>query len=101
MIWNLVMIAVIIMLVFESGFVDSIDLAINRRWRFFHLPKPFSCSLCMTFWTTLIYIMINGELTFFNVMICLLLAHSEEFLAGLLHTLKGYLEKLLDVIDIK
>ena len=36
--------------------------------------KPFSCSLCMTFWTGLIYLLCTGNFTIVNFTVLLLLA---------------------------
>lgn len=36
--------------------------------------KPFDCSLCMTWWTTLLYTVLSGNFSFLNVAFCGLLA---------------------------
>lgn len=47
-----------------TGIIDSIDGMLSRLLKVkAHLPKPFSCSLCMTHWTGLIWLLVTGQLT--------------------------------------
>lgn len=75
---DLLIITLILVGIFYSGFPYEIENIISKRLKFgkFKLPKPFSCPLCMTWWTTLLYIIITGNLTLFNILACLLLALS-------------------------
>lgn len=43
--------------VFYSGFPREMEEILSKAVKFgkFRLPKPFSCALCLTFWTCLIY----------------------------------------------
>lgn len=43
-----------------------------QGWSF----KPFSCSLCMSWWANLTTIIITGNLSVINVLICLLMSYS-------------------------
>lgn len=67
---NLLLIAVIWVVIIDlSGFIDNFKSGIkwlitkgkmsNSDYRL----KPFDCSLCMTFWTGLIYLLIIGKFT--------------------------------------
>lgn len=38
------------------------------------IGKPFSCSLCMTFWTGLVYLLVTGNFTLVNFTVLLVLA---------------------------
>lgn len=47
-----------------SGIIDSIDSLLSKFiGTKAHVPKPFSCSLCMTHWTGLIWLICTGKLT--------------------------------------
>lgn len=63
MIFNLLLNSLIwVFLLDLSGFIPEIEAILSRR--LFHnrlsvnIPKPFNCSLCMSFWTGLIYVLI-------------------------------------------
>lgn len=46
-----------------SGIIGSIQYGLSK-WvgKTLFIPKPFNCSLCMTFWTGLAYLIIYGYL---------------------------------------
>ena len=71
MILNLIWIHLIVVLIFLSGFIDSVDEAISKRFRFHHLPKPFSCCLCSTFWASVIYLLFTKEFTLLTLLYAL------------------------------
>lgn len=92
---NLFLITLAVTLIHTSGFVENIDGMINKRWRFYHLPYPIRCNLCSVFWTTLLYIVIVGELSIWNFTLCLLFAHSTKILVPLLKTVENALLELI------
>ena len=59
-----------------SGFVHSIKAAIGKFLGIspnsFRI-KPFDCSFCMTFWVSMIYLLVVGRFTLLNIAIVLLL----------------------------
>ena len=96
MIINLLLINIIIVLIFISGFVDEVDDSINRKWRFHHLPKPFSCALCMTWWTSLAYILFSGQLSLVSIALCLANAHLTEITTPMVTVLKNWLIRIVE-----
>ena len=82
MILDLIYITLIIVGIFYSGFPYEFEQIIDKRLKrsgslgTFRIPKPFGCQLCMTWWTTLIYIIVTGNLSLPNILICLLFAIS-------------------------
>lgn len=98
MILQLILINIIITLIFLSGFVDSIDEAINKRWKFYHLPKPFSCCLCSTFWASLIWVIATGHLSLLSIALCLINAHLTEVTTPLITTIKNWLLRIIEWI---
>ena len=53
--------------------------------------KPIGCSLCMTWWTGLIYLLCIGEFTLVNLTLVAMLALLSSNISGLLLTIKDYL----------
>lgn len=99
MILNLIWIHLIVVLVFLSGFVDSVDEAINKRFKFHHLPKPFSCCLCSTFWTTIIYLIVMKELSLLTVLYALASATLTEVTTPLITLIKNLFLKIIELMN--
>jgi hypothetical protein len=60
---NLILIAIVVINIIDlSGIIDEIEKGLSK-WLDIkaHIPKPFSCSYCMTHWTGLIYLIVTGE----------------------------------------
>lgn len=53
--------------------------------------KPIGCSLCMTWWTGIIYLLIIGEFTILNLTFTALLALLASNISGFMLTIKDYL----------
>lgn len=63
---NLLIITALVVFVIDiSGFVEEMETIIARwlKVKKVHIPKPFGCSLCTTWWTGLIYLLIVGKFT--------------------------------------
>lgn len=93
---DLIVLSLIVALVFESGFWDSLDDYINKRFKFHHLPHLLMCQLCQTWWLTLLYILVTGNLSLFNISVCLLIAYMGDVWRPILNLIKGYLLKLIE-----
>lgn len=98
MILNLLWINIIIVLIFLSGFIDSIDDAIQKRWKFHHLPKPFSCCLCSTFWASLIWVIATGQVSLLSIALCLINGHLTEVTTPLITTIKNWMLKIIEIM---
>ena len=61
--------------------------------------KPFSCSLCMTFWTSLIYLAISHRLPFYTFAFGCLVAFLTPRIKDILLTLDSLLCKLINLIN--
>ena len=46
----------------NQSFYDNLLIRLNLYF------KPFVCTLCMTFWTSLIYLLITNELSFISIL---------------------------------
>ena len=82
-----------------SGFVHSIKAAIGKYLGIspnsFRI-KPFDCSFCMTFWISMIYLLVVGRFTLVNIAIVLLLCCLTTPLKNLVMSLMDKLTKWMD-----
>lgn len=82
-----------------SGFVYSIKVAIGKYLGIspnsFRI-KPFDCSFCMTFWVSMIYLLVVGRFTLVNIAIVLLLCCLTTPLKNLVMSVRDKLTKWMD-----
>lgn len=68
---NLILIGFIVVFMIDySGFIDEADKILTKVFKSkipLHIPKPFSCSLCSTFWLGLIYLLCAGQFNLLNI----------------------------------
>lgn len=100
MILNLFLIAFICGFIIEySGFVTEMEALLTKltKSKFkVHIPKPFSCALCSTFWIGLIYICITDTFTFLNLALVCIAAASASLLSNTLGFIRELLNKLIE-----
>ena len=97
---NLIAILIICVIVIDiSGFVHSIKAAIGKYLGIspnsFRI-KPFDCSFCMTFWVSMIYLLVVGRFTLVNIAIVLLLCCLTTPLKNLVMSVRDKLTKWMD-----
>ena len=95
---RLLLIEVIVCFIVDcSGFIISLKSFILKM---LHLPKsrpqdlplkPFDCSLCMTWWTGLIYLLVTGSFSIISLAILSMLALLSSNVSGILLTIKDLL----------
>lgn len=100
---NIFYIAVILVFIIDlSGFVDNISKWIWKKlypkvkytdWR---IPKPFSCSLCATFWSGLAYLGITGTFSWLMFLYVCLLSFLTPVIANILIAIKDGLIWLVE-----
>lgn len=95
---DLLLINLIVVMVFNSGFIDEIDAAISRKWKFYHLPKPFSCSLCMTFWCSVIWLLCTHSFSLLTLAMALFSATLTTVTTPLLKVIENWLLKIIEWI---
>ena len=82
-----------------SGFVHSIKVAIGKYLKIspnsFRI-KPFDCSFCMTFWVSMIYLLVVGRFSLVNIAVVLLLCCLTTPLKNLVMSLIDKLTKWMD-----
>lgn len=98
---NLLLIAVFVALCFESGFWDSIDGYVNKRFKFYHLPHLFRCGLCQTWWLCFTYLLFSSNITLFNLVIAILIAHFTDTIRALFCSIREMVNKLINILNNK
>lgn len=104
MLIDLFLITLIIVFIIDiSGFIDEMETILSKWLKGkARVPKPFSCSLCMTWWTGLIYLLIIGEFTLLWIATVALFALLSGVLATLLicirETLNWVIEKAYNAL---
>jgi hypothetical protein len=87
----------------QFRFMDEITVYISRWLSNGHIRKPlelkpFSCSLCMSWWTNLIYIIIAGEFSVAMVFGILLISWTTTITNDVLTLVKTLILKILNKI---
>lgn len=105
MLLNLFIISVIWTLILDlSGFGKTIDKFLYRifyKGRAFREDahfKPFDCSLCMTFWSGLLYLILTHSLTITYIMFLLIFAWATTIEKDIFLLVKDLITKLVDII---
>lgn len=100
---NLFIISIICVFIFDySGFVPEIEGYVTKMLNSripLRIPKPFSCGLCMTFWTSIIYLIIVNSLTFNNLLFVVLFCALTRVTLHGLYTLGDVVDRVLTFID--
>lgn len=101
MIGDFILIAVICVAVIDlSGFVESIDWGL-QKWLgspLYHLPKPFSCSMCLTTWSCLIYMLIYGCFSLYGVAAALIIALFTPVIEHIITIIRDIADRMVFVI---
>jgi hypothetical protein len=102
MILDLFIITTIICFIVDiSGIIESIEWWLSKWLKVpCKIPKPFNCSLCMTFWIGLIWITIHG-FTLFNLLFVTVFAALAEDITGFIKIIKYLLNKVRDAIVLR
>lgn len=102
MILDILLIDIIVCIIIDiSGIIDEIKIMIwkwlrKEPYKEYRL-KPLDCSLCMSFWIGLIYIIFNG-ITLFNLFIVCLFAMLSEQITNTIQLIRYIIQKILDKI---
>ena len=100
MILNLFLIAFICGFIIEySGFVSNAEEILTKLTKSklkVHIPKPFSCALCSTFWIGLIYICVTDSFSFLNLALVCIAAASASILSNSLAFIRELFNKIIE-----
>lgn len=96
---QLALIHLIVILIFHSGFVNSVDELIRKKWKPYHLPRPFSCALCSVFWASVALICVVNNFTLITFTYALASAVLTNVTVPLLRTVENYLLKIIEILN--
>lgn len=102
---NLFIISIIWTLILDlSGFAQTIDKTLykifyrGRPYREDAHFKPFDCSLCMTWWSGLLYLIITSSLSLLNIAVLLTFAWGTMIEKDIFILFKDIITKLIDLL---
>lgn len=88
---NILFMAVVLVFGIDlSGVVDSFSKWLWNKlypkvtYNGWLIPKPFSCSLCSTFWAGLIYLLVTGSFSWFMLMYVSIISFMTPVIASIL-----------------
>lgn len=97
MIELLIITALIVFIIDLSGFVNEMERIIGRWLKCtVRIPKPFSCSLCSSWWAGLIYLIIVGRFTILWIGYVALLAFLTPVIYNILQFLRDGLNRIIN-----
>ena len=80
-----------------SGFIPELESVLSKSLRFkVRIPKPFSCSLCLTWWTALLYLVLSYNLTLPYVLAAAAVSLFSKNTGGFIRWIQEALVKLED-----
>lgn len=108
MILDLFLIQLIVVFIVDySGIIDSIKYAISSfltkgkmKTTDFRI-KPFDCSLCMTFWVGLSYLLITNQFTLFGIAIVCIFSGLSDTLFNVILLIKDIITFIINKISDK
>ena len=97
---EIIYIAIICVVIIDlSGFIQELEQMLKKWLKIqkgeVRIPKPFSCSLCMCFWTGLIYLLCTGQFTFFMIAYVLLISILTPQIKDLIYLFKDTIDFIL------
>lgn len=100
---NLFIIAFLCVFIIDySGVIDSLDRGLTRALRSripLHIPKPFSCSLCSSWWASIIYLIIIGKFNFYYLLAASVFCALTPEILSAIYFLKDIVNKVFDVLE--
>lgn len=95
---DLFLITIIIVYIIDlSGFIEELEKILSKWLNIkAQIPKPISCSLCMTWWTGLIYLIIFHKFTLIWICCVALLSFLTPFFYNALLLIRDILNTLID-----
>ena len=84
-----------------SGFIEEMEKILAKWMKAYkvHIPKPFSCSLCSTWWIGLIYLIFSGHFTIPFIGYVALMAFLTPVWYSMLLGVKELLLRIMNKID--
>jgi hypothetical protein len=100
---NLLIIEIVAVFVIDySGFIQEMEKYLTKWLKSpipLKIPKPASCSLCMTFYSGLIYLIISHNFTFISLLTLTILLLNTRNILHLMYSFQGFIENILNWFD--
>lgn len=98
---DLILIGVITTIIIDM--TDLLYTIKNKLKLIFHIKgnvtlKPFDCSLCMTFWLCIIYLLIYNHLTLMHTAISLLIAVNTPIIKAVIQLFQDITTKIINTV---
>ena len=88
---------IIVFIIDIAGFIEEVELLLGKWLKIkAKIPKPFSCSLCTTWWGGLLYIIILGKFNLFNIMIIALFSILTPILKNIIIFTKEFINYIIE-----
>ena len=98
-IFNLFLIALICVIIIDvSGIIGELEAGLAKwlKVKKARVPKPFSCSFCMTWWCGLGYLLATGKISLLLVAVTLLMSYATPLIYNTLILIRECVNKVLD-----
>ena len=91
---------IIVWIIDLSGIIEELEVALAKwlKTKKVHIPKPFSCSLCVTWWSLLLFVLVTGRITLIYISLCALFAFLTPFFYDLLLWVRRVGEKIITLL---
>lgn len=103
MIFNLLLIGLICVFVIDySGIIEELDKVLTKVFKSrvpLHIPKPFSCSLCSTWWAGLIYLLTISQFNLLNIAILGIVCTLTPEMLSIIYFIKDLINKVFDLLE--
>ena len=87
---------IVVIIVDISGFIDSIKAFVGKVLGINNVSlKPLDCSLCMTFWVSMVYLIYANELSITTLMFSLLISVMTPVIQDLIYLIRDILGFIL------
>ena len=89
----------VVFIIEHSGFIQSLSKMVWQKikkteWRGQLIRKPFSCSLCMSFWLVLAYLLLNEQTIILSVFVSVIASISSIIINRLMGMFLRLIHKL-------
>lgn len=97
---DVVLIQILICFIIDlSGFIQEMESALSK-WLHFKcvIPKPFSCSLCMGWWTNLVFLLVTGQFSLILVVFVAIISFASKNISGFIRWISELLVKIENLL---
>lgn len=92
----LILTLIIVFIVDVSGIVESVEQALSKRKKtVVRIPRPWSCSLCLSWWAGLIYLFVTQSFTIPMIGFVALMSLMTPVFSGILVSVRELLLKIV------